>query len=319
MMRIHTFSVLLLLCLFTLSSPANTLEFNFPGLEIGIHTDKQAQTGVTVFYFPKQVRAAVDLRGGAIGSYFTEDPLQNGQAHLDAIVFCGGSLLGLESVSGVMQEVFKIKQSNTRMAEIPRVSGVCIYDFSRRESVIYPDKTMGINAFQARSPSSFEVGRVGAGTSAHVGKLWPSLTSQWAGQGAAFDQINDIKIAVFTIVNSVGVILDTQGHVQFGPDVLKGRHYAEITDFASQAPQTDNTTLTLVVTNAKLTEFQLKTLSKQIQQSLSQVIFPYSTDRDGDVLYLVTTDETENTIGTIQLGMKASVLAHAAIRKAFSH
>ncbi len=48
------------------------LEFDFPGLLIGIAEYDEGPTGVTVFYFPNRVKGAVDVRGGSPGTVNTD-------------------------------------------------------------------------------------------------------------------------------------------------------------------------------------------------------------------------------------------------------
>ena len=42
---------------------ARALEFDFPGLEIGIAEYEEGPTGCTVFHFPKTASLAIDVRG----------------------------------------------------------------------------------------------------------------------------------------------------------------------------------------------------------------------------------------------------------------
>ncbi len=51
----------------TFDGPA--LEFNFPAMKVGIAEYEEGPTGCTVFYFPKGVSTAVDIRGGSVGGH----------------------------------------------------------------------------------------------------------------------------------------------------------------------------------------------------------------------------------------------------------
>ena len=46
----------------------STLKFEFPDMSIGVAENEEGPTGTTVFYFPKGVMAAGDIRGGATGT-----------------------------------------------------------------------------------------------------------------------------------------------------------------------------------------------------------------------------------------------------------
>ena len=54
------------------SVQAPVLEFDFPGLSIGIAEYPEGPTGTTVFRFDKPAMAAVDVRGGAPGTIETD-------------------------------------------------------------------------------------------------------------------------------------------------------------------------------------------------------------------------------------------------------
>jgi hypothetical protein len=56
----------------------------------------------------------------------------------------------------------------------------------------------------------------------------------------------------------------------------------------------ENTTITLVVTNQKLEWWALQRLAAQVHTSMARAIQPFATVSDGDVLYAATTGEVEN-------------------------
>lgn len=75
-----------------------------------------------------------------------------------------------------------------------------------------------------------------------------------------------------------------------------------------------NTTLTLVVTNQKLSARSLRQLARQIHTSIGRAIYPFHTIDDGDVLYMLTTNEVENPqLDTSMMGVIASELAWDAV------
>ena len=77
---------------------------------------------------------------------------------------------------------------------------------------------------------------------------------------------------------------------------------------------TNNTTLTLVVTNQKLPYWALQRLATQVHTSMGRAIQPFSTQYDGDVLYAVTTAEVEDPdMDPMSLTMAASELAWDAV------
>src|SRR6266480_3631146 len=194
--------------------PGRTLSFDFPGLEIGVAEYEQEPTGCTVFHFPEDASLAIDVRGGSPGI--------NGQ-HLDvinAICFAGGSLYGLEASTGVAAELFARRGYSTKWMDIALVSGAIIFDYGRRPNAIYPDKDLGRAAVRALRPGWFPMGAHGAGCSATAGH---GETAELSGQGGAFRVVGKTRIAVFTVVNAYGAIVDRAGRVVRGNRGQDGR------------------------------------------------------------------------------------------------
>src|SRR5918998_1653942 len=81
-----------------------TLEFDFPGLRIGVAEYDEGPTGCTLFHFAQTAQAAVDVRGGSHGTLLTDE-----RDRISAIVLGGGSLLGLEAATGVSAELFAMR------------------------------------------------------------------------------------------------------------------------------------------------------------------------------------------------------------------
>jgi hypothetical protein len=77
---------------------------------------------------------------------------------------------------------------------------------------------------------------------------------------------------------------------------------------------TNNTTITLVVTNQKMSYWELQRLAVQVHTSMARAIQPFHTQRDGDALFAVTTEEVENpNLGATDLGVFASEVAWDAV------
>lgn len=264
--------------------------FNFPSLQVGIAEYKEGPTGCTVFYFPDGVSAAVDLRGGAVGS------IESNCNWYEAICFSGGSSYGLESAIGVRAELFARRKYKVEGMNFPNVSGAVIGDWSNRDNTFYPDKALGRAALLAAKTGIFPLGSCGAGVSARVGGwLSPPYESEPAGQGGAVYQKGSAKLLAFTVVNASGVILNRQGEaVRGGLNRQTGKRYRvdEVNNVKPMCPsEPSNTTLTLIVTNVKMTEADLQQFAKQVHTSMARAIYPFHTHFDGDVLYAVTTND----------------------------
>lgn len=293
-----------------------TLHFDYPSIAIGVAEYAEGPTGCTVFSFGHSAVGAVDIRGGAFATLYTE-PLQNGEGKLDAICLAGGSFYGLEAAAGVAAELLAQRDYSPHWGNIALVSGAIIYDFGPRDNAIYPDKALGRAAFKAARPGVFPLGPRGAGRSATVGKwLQKPYRSEHAGQGGAFREIKGVKVAVFTVVNAVGAIVNRQGRVVRGSlDPSTGERPRVADAGLPKPPPPGNTTLTVVVTNQILGGWSLRQLARHVHTSMARAIEPLHTVSDGDVLYAVTTNEIAQDDGLNEyvLGVLASETAWDAV------
>ncbi len=296
------------------------LDMDFPGLEIGVAEYAEGPTGCTMFHFPEVASLHIDVRGGSPGI--------NGE-HLNvtnAICFAGGSLYGLEASTGVAAELFAKRGYSTKWMDIALVQGAIIFDYGRRENAIYPDKELGRAATRALRPGRFPQGPHGAGCSATAGH---GATAELSGQGGAARLVGPTRIAVFTVVNAYGAIVDRKG------DVVRGNRDAETgkrrraEDVVAQTgafdpPQgrargvTQNTNLTLVATDQKLDALQLRSVARQVHSSMARAIQPFNTRWDGDILFAVSTQRVTNEkLDEVSLGIVASEIAWDAVLASF--
>jgi L-aminopeptidase/D-esterase-like protein len=255
------------------------------------------------------------MRSGAPG--FVGD---YGQA--DAICFAGGSLYWLEAAMGVQAELFAMREYSTRWDSIALVSSAIIMEFGMRDNAIYPDKALGRAALQAARPNTFPLGPRGAGHSASVGKFGPPWEREPACQGAGFRQVEATTIAVFTVANAIGAIIDRKGAVVRGCLDREDATRHSITEGVERklagavaaAPAGGNTTLTLLITNQMLGARSLQQIGKQVHSSMARAIQPFHGSFDGDVLFAATTNATENKmLDDLSLGVLASELAWDAV------
>jgi L-aminopeptidase/D-esterase-like protein len=317
------------------SPTGRVLDFDFPGLAIGVAAYPNIPTGCTVFnfdvgMFPSGVMLELDVRGGA--------PWQSGAYDtVNAISLAGGSVYGLEAAAGVAAELFA--QGGYR--DLVAVSGAVILDVSvveepngfRRKGV-YPDKALGQEAVRAAQPGRFPLGNQGAGSGAYVGQWanWP-YERERGGQGGAFRQISPIKVAVFTVVNALGVIVDRQGQVvRGGLDRRTGVRTTPLQDAegilsgtsaatpAAALPGglTRHTTLSVLVTDVALPRELLRQLGRQVHSSMARAIQPFHTPADGDILFTVSTAQVAaDGIDSTAVGVIASELAWDAVLGCF--
>lgn len=282
------------------------LTFEFPGLRIGVAEYDDGPTGCTVFHFTDGAMLERDVRGGSPGTFGDLD-------WVDAICLAGGSLYGLEACTGVAAELFEQRGYDTGWTAIADVTGAIIFDFGPRENAVYPDKELGRAALRAAREGSFPLGQRGAGRSATVGKTFGFELAEPGGQGGAFRQVGETRIAVFAVVNAVGAVVDRDGNVVRGHLVPTGARRKLVEGIEARVTGA-NTTLTVVATNQKLDRWLLRQLARQVHTSMARAIHPFHALTDGDVLFAATTNEVENeALDSLTLGVVASELAWDAV------
>lgn len=302
------------------------LEFDFPAMQIGVAENPDGPTGGTVFYFPNGVKAAIDVRGGSPATMQSDFlRLSYQTTFVDAITVSGGSSYGLEFPAGVAAELRARRGGSGEWNEIATVVGAIVFDLGpRRFSTIYPDKDLGIAALRAAQTGRFPLGARGAGRFVTQGGFFGGWEyRQHSGQGGAFRQVGLTKVAVFTVVNSLGAVVDRQGRVvrcyqsahnvpcPAISDYLAGYLRRRVTPPAAMG---ENTTISVVVTNQKLDFWALQRLAVQVHSSMARAIQPFHTLRDGDVLFAATTNEVDNpSLPIDNLSLVASETAWDAV------
>ena len=303
------------------------LTFDFPGLRIGIAEYPEGPTGVTVFHFPERAFGVVDTRGGAPGTSLTQVLEAGFGKYVNAIAFCGGSTYGLEAASGSSCWVAPSGATSGNWGQVAVVPAAVVFDFKGRYTTVYPDKELGIAALAAAREGWFPLGTRGAGALVHCGSYFGESFMERSGQGAAFLNLGPTRLAVFTVVNARGVIVDREGRVVAGnrdpcgsrasvaTALSGGKQAANDTPLSSCL--TDSTTLTLVVTNRVLDQTHLQRLAIETHSSMARAIQPFHTARDGDTLFAVSTAscETDNP-PLADLSVYASELAWDAVLNA---
>jgi len=289
------------------------LRVEFPGLAVGYAEYEEGPTGCTVFLFDRGWPTAIDKRGGLVGTVGDYE-------WCHALCFAGGSLLGLEAAAGVTAELWSRKDHSTD--HIPLVNGAIIWDYGPRQNTIYPDKALGRAAVRTAQEGSLPIGTRGAGRSATVGKAaWQrGYAGEPAGQGAAYREFSGVKILVVTVLNAVGALVDRQGNLVRGNlNRSTGERKRTIDILApgergdTSVRPTQNTTLTLLLTDAKLSTRDLTQLGRQVHSSMARAIEPFHSLTDGDTLYAVTANRVETTVPADTLALVASEIAWDAV------
>ena len=285
------------------------LQFDWPAIQIGIGSYEEGPTGLTIFRFPDSAVAAIDVRGGSPGTVNT-DYLRLGyeESNVDAVVFSGGSAYGEEAITAVATGLKDDGAYSGDWDNVALVAGAIIYDFfGRRLNEFYPDKRLAQAALHDLRPGVFPLGAQGAGRMAMQGGFFG-----WgvhSGQGGAFRQIDDLKVAAFVVVNSSGAITDRDGclvrsrtkpdELPKASDLLGNLPESRSEEWTSDGRNPNksgghHTTTSLVVTNQKLRYAALQRLAVQVHTSMARGIQPFSTDVDGDTLFALSTQEVSS-------------------------
>lgn len=275
------------------------ISFDFPSIKIASVEAGHSETGVTLIKFDRAVSAVCDIRGGAAvvrESSSIDELSTDGVA--DAIVLAGGSSFGLEAASGVMSKILVERKGSTNFNDIPCVPSAIVYDFRNRiDKTLYPNRELGELAYDRLEQNSVRIGKSGAGANVWVGKYLSHLSAERSGQGAAFMEIQGIKALGITVVNALGNILDFEGNIRLGSlDVatnLRKDVYSELLAAKTSPASRGNTTISLIVTNARLTRPELKRLAVMAHSNMARVINPFHTPWDGDTLFACTTNEVD--------------------------
>lgn len=312
----------------------DALRFDWPAFKIGTGQYEAGPTGLTVFRFNRKMLAAVDVRGGGPGTVNTEY-LGIGYPfpELDSVVLSGGSWYGLEAVTAVNTALKDEGYRGGNWDNVGLTVGSIIYDFGgRRLNEIYPDKRLAQAALKAAVPGVFPRGAYGAGRSAISGSIFGC--NAHSGQGGAFRQVGDLKIAAFTVVNALGVVTDREGRTaacypdKTWPagfkthDILAGTPGSGKPGWTGVAPSAEkkNTTISLIIVNQKMEPWELKRLAIQVHTSMARGIQPFQTEFDGDVLYAVSTAEytpaDDKRISLLDIGTITSEVMWDAILSA---
>ena len=281
------------------------------------HADND-NTGVTVILSEGGATGGVHVMGGAPATRET-DLLKSGNTvqKINAVVLAGGSAYGLEAASGVM-EYLREKGFGYDAGGyiVPIVTGACIYDLEKGD-FDYPKKEMGYEACRLAKENNFFSGSFGGGKCATVGKILGMKCAENGGVGVAFTKTGGAEMAVITVVNALGDVVDKNGDVIAGAKVMGlhiGAKKAIETRGKIQNLTAKNTTISCILTNAKLTKTEVNRLCEIAHDGYAMAISPVHTMYDGDAIFGMASGEVEADL--FSMCVAAPGLVAEAIRNA---
>ena len=139
---------------------------------LGHWTDLDARTGCTVVLLPEGTVASGEVRGGAPATReFDLLAPERLVSRLDAVVLSGGSAFGLAAADGVMRWCEEQGRGfPTGAGPVPIVVGMSIFDLLVGDPLARPTADHGYLAASGAKAGAHEVGAVGAGAGATIGK-----------------------------------------------------------------------------------------------------------------------------------------------------
>lgn len=275
-----------------------------PGIKVGNYTDNQSLTGCTVILYEEGAIGGVDVRGSAPGTRET-DLLRptNLVQKVHAVLLTGGSAFGLDAASGVMQYLEENKVGfQTNSIKVPIVPGAVIYDLDIGDPLKRPDKNSGYLAAKNASSDPVEEGSIGVGTGALVGKALGTQYAMKGGVGSySIELEKGIVVGAITVVNSTGDVYENGKIIAGALDKNKNfiNVYEYMKKFAVNANAGQNTTLSVVATNAILTKEETNKVAQIAHDGMARAIKPVHTMYDGDVVFCLSTGEIESNVTII--------------------
>jgi L-aminopeptidase/D-esterase-like protein len=297
------------------------------GFEVGHWTDREGATGCTVILAPPEgAVASGDVRGGGPGTRELDllNPIANAQA-VHAILLTGGSAFGLAAADGVVRWLEERGRGyDTPGGVVPLVPAAVVYDLVSGDPRARPGPEQGYAACESAG-AQFELGSVGAGTGAAVGKLLGRESAVKTGVGiAAQDLPQGPRLAAIAVVNAFGDVLAEDGSVLAGPRSDDGSFLRTAKILREQVIEPpsyrrgeplENTTLICLVTDAELTKVGCGIVAKMAHAGMARAVDPVHSAVDGDVVFALSSGHAV-AVDPLLIGVAAAGLTAEAIRDA---
>lgn len=292
-----------------------------PGILAGHATNAEAATGCTVIVCPAGATGAVDVRGGAPATRETDllRPEETVQ-QLHAVVLSGGSAFGLAASTGVAEELERRDIGfDVGVTKVPIVSSACLFDLMCGRADIRPDASMGAAAVReafAHAGVPLARGNVGAGAGCTVGKVAGPERAMKAGLGEAVCQAGELVAGAVVAVNAVGNVVDpATGAFVAGTLDAGGTRIISFEEAIAEAtaamPLRTNTTISCIVTNARLSKAQATKVAQMSADAYAHAIRPTHTTNDGDSIFVMATGGVSAEVDAV--GMLATAALEQAI------
>ena len=272
------------------------------GYKIGQAHDARVKTGVTVILPDAPATASVDVRGGGPGTRETS-ALQDGglidQVH--AVVLAGGSVYGLSAADAVTAwlgtQRIGYDTGRDGVPVSPIVPSAILFDNANGGDKDWglepPFRTLALQACKAAS-NTVDEGAIGAGHGATAG-IYPG------GLGIAAETVDGINVQAVIAANPVGspYLPGTKcphawayerggefGHIKPPVDYTHSDPTDTKLSFLKSAGQ--STVIGAIMTDAALSQKQLKRLAIMAQDGITMAVQPAHTPLDGDTIFALS-------------------------------
>lgn len=290
------------------------------GFCVGHAQNAEAATGCTVLLCDHMSPAGLDVRGGGPASRESELLAPVAQADsINGVLLSGGSAFGLDAAGGVQRYLEERGIGfDVGVTKVPLICQSCLFDLGVGRSDVRPDAAMAYQACENASYESPAQGNVGAGIGCSVGKYRGMERAMKSGFGTFALQAGHLKVGALVAVNALGDIFD--GAVQIaGLRTADGAALSNTLDEMFQDVTiaknlfSGNTTLGIVVTNAKLDKTQLTKVAGMTHNGYARAIRPVHTSADGDSIYALSTGDQPGDINVVG-SMAARAMEQAIVR-----
>ncbi len=291
------------------------------GFQVGHAENQEAATGCTVILCDRMSPAGLDVRGGGPASRESQilNPVAAAEG-VNAVLLSGGSAFGLDAAGGVQRYLEERDIGfDTGVAKVPLVSQSCLFDLGVGDKHVRPDGAMAYAACENASYDEPAQGNVGAGTGCSIGKYRGMGRAMKSGFGTCALQAGGLKVGALVAVNALGDV--------YGPD---GKQIAGLlnegwTGLSSTLEElfrdvtlaenlfAGNTTLGVVVTNAKLDKTRLTKVAGMTHNGYARAIRPVHTTADGDSIYALSLGDFPGDVNVVG-AMAAQAMERAIVR-----
>lgn len=277
------------------------------GFKVGHAQNEAAATGCTVILCDNMSPAGLDVRGGGPASRESQilSPVAAAE-NINAILLSGGSAFGLDAAGGVQKYLEERNIGfDAGVTKVPLVSQSCLFDLGVGSKDVRPDAAMAYAACENASYDAPAEGNVGAGTGCSVGKYRGMNRAMKSGFGTCALQAGPLKVGALVAVNALGDIYDRNGKQIAGlltpeKDGLSNtldELFRDVTLAGSLF--TGNTTLGVIVTNAKFHKTQLTKIAGMTHNGYARAIRPVHTTADGDSIYALSLGELPGDVNVV--------------------